>query len=244
LSGLFDAAGYANARPPMHPRLIERIAARLDRRFRYALDLGCGAGLSTAPLSRMADVCIGLEPYEPMLAHAGGVAPHAEFLAGSAEVLPFRPQSIDLVTAAGSLNYTDLPRALAEIRRVLTADGVLVVYDFSQGRSFPDSLALDEWFLKFVRRYPPPPGEGIEIDPRRLSGFTVKDYEEFEIGLPLTPQFYLEYALTETNVSHAVRTGAPRAEIRAWIEASLRPVFAGRPRDVLFRGYTSCLTAN
>jgi hypothetical protein len=145
-----------------------------------------------------------------------------------------------LITAAGSLNYTDLARALAEAQRVLTKDGVLVIYDFSQGRTFRDSPALDEWFIEFICRYPPPE-EGVELDPRSLAGFALKDYEDFEIGLGLGPEFYLECALTETNVAHAVRSGVPRTEIRAWCAASLRPVFQGGAREVLFRGYIACL---
>jgi len=177
-----------------------------------------------------------------MLACATSAAPNACFVAGSAEALPFATKSMDLATAAGSLNYTDVPRALAEVRRVLAKGGVLVVYDFSQGRTFRDSSALDEWFVTFTSRYPPP-GEGIAIDPRTFAGFTVKDYEEFEIGLELRPEFYVEYALTETNVAHAVRRGVPREQIRAWIEDSLRPVFQGCVREVLFRGYFACLLA-
>ena len=241
MSELFDAAGYAHARPAVHPLVIERVGARLGRRFGRALDIGCGTGLSTAPLARLADVCLGIEPSVTMLAWAGTVAPHAHFLAGRAESLPLRTHSMDLVTAAGSLNYTDLPLALSETARVLAKDAVLAIYDFTQGRTLRDSPALDEWFVEFVRRYPPPPGEGVAIDPRSLPGFAVEHYEDFEIGLVLSPEFYLEYALTETNVAHAIRGGVPRAEIREWCAESLRPVFQGAAREVLFRGYFGCL---
>jgi hypothetical protein len=66
-------------------------------------------------------------------------------------------------------------------------------------------------------------------------------HEDFEIGLALTPGAYVDYMLTETNVARALREGVPLAEIRAWCEATLGPVFGGRPREVLFRGYFSCL---
>jgi ubiquinone/menaquinone biosynthesis C-methylase UbiE len=45
------------------------------------------------------------------------------FVTGSAEGLPFAVRSFDLVAAAGSLNYADLPSALAEVARVLTREG-------------------------------------------------------------------------------------------------------------------------
>jgi hypothetical protein len=120
-----------------------------------------------------------------------------------------------------------------------------VVYDFSQGRSFVDSEALDQWFAEFVRRYPKPAGEGRELDPEKLGAvqnrFRVTEQERFEIPLRLSPEFYTEYALTETNVASAIRGGVPARAIREWCTASLEPVFGGRDREVVFRGYFAIL---
>jgi ubiquinone/menaquinone biosynthesis C-methylase UbiE len=86
--------------------------------------------VSTAALAPFARQATGLEPVSAMLAHWRAVAPHARFVIGQAERLPFAAGSFDLVTAAGSLNYADLPSALAEIGRVLTWDGTFLLYDF------------------------------------------------------------------------------------------------------------------
>ncbi|MEU0557189.1 hypothetical protein [Dactylosporangium sp. NPDC006015] len=43
------AAAYAFDRPPVHQQILR--SARLDRRARRALDVGRGAGLSTAALA-------------------------------------------------------------------------------------------------------------------------------------------------------------------------------------------------
>src|SRR5689334_4321647 len=62
---------------------------------------GDGArALFSIPLARRV---IGLEPGSAMLAHRQAVAPRAD-------------RAFDLVTAAGSLNYTHLPSALAAAR--------------------------------------------------------------------------------------------------------------------------------
>jgi ubiquinone/menaquinone biosynthesis C-methylase UbiE len=82
--------------------------------------VGCGAGLSTAALVPLARQVIGLEPVSAMLVHRQAVAPHSRFVIGQAERLPFAVRSFDLVAAGGSLNYADLPSALAEVARVLT----------------------------------------------------------------------------------------------------------------------------
>jgi hypothetical protein len=72
-------------------------------------------------------------------------------------------------------------------------------------------------------------------------GFALKSHDYFEIGLTLTPEFYLDYAMTETNVAAAVRRGVPISEIRQWCQDTLGPVWEGRPREVLFRGYYACM---
>lgn len=136
------AAGYATARPAVHPLVIDRVRRRVVAVDR-ALDVGCGAGLSTRPLVGMARHVIGMEPAEPMLAWAREVAPGADFVVGGAERLPFMRASVDLITAAGSLNYADPALFFVEARRVLRRGGMIVVYDFSTGRSLRESAELD-----------------------------------------------------------------------------------------------------
>ncbi len=125
------ATAYAFDRPPIHEQILR--AARLSRQADLALDIGCGAGLSTAALAPLARRAIGLEPISTMLTHRRTVAPYARFVIGQAERLPFAAGSFDLVAAAGSLNYADVPSAFAEIARVLTGDGTFLLYDFSTG---------------------------------------------------------------------------------------------------------------
>src|SRR5215831_9523170 len=130
------AAGYATFRPAVHVRVMEQVYRQLGRTepFPVALDIGCGAGVSTKALSGFVRRCIGLEPVESMLKWAPMIAPLAEFAVGTAEAIALRDHSVDLITAAGSLNYADLNLFFVEAARVVTRDGVLVVYDFSPGR--------------------------------------------------------------------------------------------------------------
>lgn len=237
------AAGYASSRPPVH-RLILEIAWPClagHQPPQRALDLGCGSGLSTRALLPLAAQCFGVEPAVSMLRQASAVAPVAAFAAGSAEQLPFGADSMDVITAAGSLNYCAVEQAFPEMLRVLKPGGALLVYDFSPGRRFRDSDALDLWFAAFLERYPHPPNHALSLDPQQLAalakGFLPGSAGHFEGALLLDQSFYLNYMLTETNVAHAIRTGTDAAAIRRWCEDSLLPVFAGQPREVVFEGY-------
>jgi ubiquinone/menaquinone biosynthesis C-methylase UbiE len=243
------ALGYANSRPPVHRRVVEQVYTLLerDRPFRRALDIGCGSGVSTRALEGFAQSCVGIEPVEAMVRQASRIAPFASFLAGAAEAIPLGDRSIDFITAAGSLNYTDLDRFFPEAARVLARDGVLAVYDFSPGRSFRDGPGLDDWFADFCVRYPWPRHEARELSPAILaemrSGFRVRGGREFEMPIPMTRAFYVDYMLTETNVAAAIRRGAPASEIRSWCADSLAAVWNGAERDVVFRGYFTCMSA-
>ena len=144
------------------------------------------------PRERSADLrkaASGLEPAEAMLKWVATIAPSAEFVVGAAEAIPLRDRSVDLITAAGSLNYANLDLFFPEAARVLAPHGVLLVYDFSPGRSLRTSTKLDEWFSSFHGRYPPPANEARELSPEILSGmnsgFRVHHQQQFEIGITL-----------------------------------------------------------
>jgi len=132
------AVGYAAARPPVHPRIVEQyFAQRGEARVGLAVDLGCGAGLSTRAVQPYAAQVLGLEPVVMMVRLANRMVSGAMFAAAAGEALPLRDHSVDLITAAGSLNYVrDLDRCFDEMRRVLRQHGSLLVYDFGAGRRF------------------------------------------------------------------------------------------------------------
>jgi SAM-dependent methyltransferase len=237
------AAAYARDRPPIHERILR--SARLDRRADRALDVGCGAGLSTAALTPLARQVVGLEPVSNMLTHRRTVAPRASFVIGQAERLPFESGSFDLVSAAGSLNYTDLSSALPEIARVLTRDGTFLLYDFSVGRRSVSGGELAGWFALFEQRFPWPPGwEPLDVRELPLAGYGLRllDYTDIEVELPMAFDAYLRYMLSEVNVDDAITRGDHSAEeARAWCQETLRPVFADGEVAVVIPGYVATL---
>lgn len=237
------AAAYAFDRPPVHEQILR--AARLARQADQALDVGCGAGLSAAALAPLARRVTGLEPIPAMLAHRRIVAPRARFVIGQAERLPFAARSFDLVTAAGSLNYADLPSALAEIARVLTRDGTFLLYDFSAGRRSVSGGELAAWFALFEQRFPSPPGwQPLDVRELPLAGYGLRliGYTDVETRLPMGFDDYLRYMLSEVNVDNAIARGAYSAEqARDWCRGTLESVFADGEVTVVIPGYVATL---
>jgi ubiquinone/menaquinone biosynthesis C-methylase UbiE len=247
MSNLFDdfrmAEGYANARPPVHPRVIERLPVKASADL--ALDVGCGAGLSTAALAPLARNCLGFDPAEAMVKAAQRRVPDATFATASAEAIPVASRRVDLISAAGSLNYVDLNIFFSEALRILRPTGMIVAYDFSPGSSFAHDPSLARWFDRFSSRYPWPVFNGHQLNPEILSRsnslFELGPHEDFVIPLALTQQAYIDYMMTETNVAQAIENGDSNAAIRAWCAETLAPVFEDRPCEVLFKGYFACL---
>lgn len=239
------ADGYARSRPPVHERILDLAAAHLTCPARFALDVGCGSGVSTRALKRLAPRRAGLEPCEAMVRLAPGVDPEATFIAGNAEAVPFAPATFDLITAAGSLNYMRLELCFPELRRVLVRGGVLLVYDFSPGRSFAGCPGLEGWFDSFMGRYPMEAGEGHDLNPDVLrsldSGFRAIAGGRTEVCLEMNFSVYVDYLLTETNVARALEGGTELHEVRGWIERSLAPVWGAAERSIVFQGYFMCL---
>jgi SAM-dependent methyltransferase len=235
------AHGYAFLRPPVHPRVLALVAddLQIDTPIARALDVGAGAGLSTAALAPLARLAVGVEPNVGMLVHSGQVAPSGAFVAARAESLPFAGCTFDLVTAAGSLNYVDLEVFLPRIAELLTPSGTLVVYDFSSGRKLQDDPRLERWFAAFEALHPYP--GGYHFDLARLespaAGLRIERRRDFVIGVPLSASAYLDYVLTESNVEHAIANGADEAALRAWCRAGLNPIFGDGTREVQFEGY-------
>ncbi|MBV1853060.1 class I SAM-dependent methyltransferase [Catellatospora tritici] len=232
------AAGYAFDRPAVHERILLPLAAA--PRAECALDVGCGAGRSTAALAPYARTVVGLEPIASMLAHRSAVAPAAEFVVGEAERLPFARGSFDLVTAAGSLNYVDLDLFLPEAARVLTDGGRLYVYDFSEGRHAVGTDSLAGWFAAFEHHFPWPPGYR-PLAPAALPwgehGLRLVRCADTEVALELTGAQYLRYVLSEVNVNAALARGGSADEVVRWCTETLAPVFGSGSLRVRFCGY-------
>lgn len=114
------------------------VAAHLAR-GQAVLDLACGEGYGSALLAREAKQVIGVDISPETIAHAQRkyVRPNLEFQVGRAEAVPLPDASVDLVVSFETIEHIQDPKKfLAEAKRCLKADGVLVI-------SSPDKPVFD-----------------------------------------------------------------------------------------------------
>jgi SAM-dependent methyltransferase len=230
---------YAVDRPPVHVTICARLFSALAPGYSVdrALDIGCGAGASTAALAPYVSHVTGVDPYPRMLRQAQASLPAATFVRGSAEAVPLESRGYDIITAAGSLNYADVRAALAEVSRVLAPGGHFAPYDFSTGRISIEGSQGADCFRTFERTFPWSPGYSLDLGalPYREYGLTLLVHEEFLVEIEMSQTEYIRYVMSETNVEAAVASGMSEGD--AWDACSriFNPLFSSGPRPVNFR---------
>jgi demethylmenaquinone methyltransferase/2-methoxy-6-polyprenyl-1,4-benzoquinol methylase len=127
-------------------RLIE--AARIGPGVQV-LDLACGTGDLAFRAAAVGAHTVGLDLTPPMI-HLARRKPGADrigWLVGDMGALPVNAETVDVVTTGyGLRNVPDLPRALAEIHRVLRPGGRLGALDFDR----PESPAFRAVYLAYL----------------------------------------------------------------------------------------------
>lgn len=92
------------------------------------LDVGCGTGIASEPLSRRGMSITGVDPSAPMLDHARTRIPAGTFVQGTAEELPFDNRSFDGVICAQAIHWFDREKAIAEMIRVVKPGGRVAIW--------------------------------------------------------------------------------------------------------------------
>lgn len=244
--GLFEqghvARGYAHCRPRFHAEVISRIGETLGLRGRMprALDVGCGTGLSTSPLTRLAQTAIGVDRARQMVSAA---APEAgvSYLVSAAEQLPFAEATFGAVTVSGAINWIDRHRFLPEAHRVLAESGWLLVYDGAEMGAMVGSEDFGDWYRgEYLQRLPRPARDESQIGEAEAAGggFTLADTQDYVLELPFTLPTYVGFLLTQSNTTAAVaQRGETTEAIRCWLTESLQSLFQGEEKKMLFGGY-------
>ena len=108
-------------RNPSHPGRI--LPGKVDPSC-HVLDVGCGIGQSlTAPEFCLCAARCGIDNDKEAIEFGRRMFPELDLALGSAESIPFADNTFDLTFSRVALPYTNVRRALAEMRRVTKPGG-------------------------------------------------------------------------------------------------------------------------
>lgn len=120
-----SADDYERGRPGYPSAAIGWLARKVPLRAGVTVvDLAAGTGKLSRPLATTGARVIAIEPLEAMRRVIG---PEIEALEGTAEAIPLADRSADAVTVGQAFHWFDGSAALAEIHRVLRANGWLAL---------------------------------------------------------------------------------------------------------------------
>ncbi|MBI2630469.1 class I SAM-dependent methyltransferase [Candidatus Pacearchaeota archaeon] len=118
-------------------------------RGKKVLDLGCGPGIYAKVLSEKGASVKGIDISEKSIEIAKKEAPHAEFIIGDAEKLPYKNFEFDIVLSPLMLGHLkSWNKVLSEIYRVLKKGGLFI---FSYHNPVTEKNIKHNWFFKRFR---------------------------------------------------------------------------------------------
>jgi len=136
---------------------------------RRVLDAACGEGYGSAMLAAVAAEVVGVDLDAATVEHARtryqGLGGHLRFQQGSVTALPFPDASVDVIVSFETIEHlAEQAQMLAEFRRVLAPDGVLVISSPDRDTYNADGappnpyhvkeLSLDEFQALLRTRFP------------------------------------------------------------------------------------------
>ncbi|HWB10221.1 MAG TPA: methyltransferase domain-containing protein [Pirellulales bacterium] len=181
------------AEQPMREAGVKKLAPRPGERI---LEIGFGTGHSLVQIARAVGPggeALGVDISDEMLKHAQDLlakehlADRAELHCGDAEQLPFKADTLDGIFFSFTLELFDtpeLPKVLAECKRVLRPAGRIVVVAVSREGKHGVMLNLYEWTHKHF----PNLMDCRPIYVRRAleaAGFTIKDADVESMWVPV-----------------------------------------------------------
>jgi SAM-dependent methyltransferase len=236
------AAGYAKHRPYFHPLVLHKVREylHLESNVQRALDVGCGAGLSSIALAQLADQVIGIDPSQEMI-DAALQQENVQYAICPAEQLPFQAESFQLITVCGALNWINRPQFLPAAKRVLAPTGWLIIYDNLFHGRIRESPAFAEWYTRdFLTRYPKPPRDERPLGAAECHtyGLHFAHDETYSNDIRYSQEQCIAYLMTQSNISVVLtQRRDTEANIRAWLTRSLTPFFVSAPRTLMYGGY-------
>lgn len=147
----------ADARFPVDAEHWHRyLFARHFTQNKTVLDIACGEGYGANCLSANADIVIAVDADESVVKHAQKKykSENLQFLHGSLQSIPIPEKSVSVVTSFETIEHiTEHEEGLAEIKRVMTNDGLLIIStpnkkEYSDKRNYQNPFHVKELYFE------------------------------------------------------------------------------------------------
>jgi len=116
-------------------------------KYRLAIDIATGTGFTAFEISKFSEYVVATDITPAMLWEAINICEtrritNVGFSLSAAELLPFRTESVDLITCrTAPHHFKDLPKAVMEWRRTLEKGGTLIMVDTTA----PEEKGAADW---------------------------------------------------------------------------------------------------
>jgi len=208
------AKDYVQHRRGYPDAVYEAIRDRLPAREIDALDVGCGTGVVAHVLAGFCRSVTGTDKEEEMIEQSRQDAPkNCHFLVAPAEALPFAEASFDLITVAQAFHWFDHGKAIAEFRRVIRLDSLIVIFR-KRANDGTRILADFVWPVlgKYVDRTKLERNQN-DFSVLRNAGFASCTVINIPYEEPYTPDEYLGFLRT-----HSVYNLVPEHQRQAYLD--------------------------
>jgi ubiquinone/menaquinone biosynthesis C-methylase UbiE len=236
------AERYAKYRPYFHPLVVEKIRAYLQLQgpVAIALDVGCGSGQSTVALKEIAQVVIGMDISEAMLAVAEKAA-GIHYVRAAAERLAAKDCSIDLLTTSMAYHWFDREQFFAEARRVLKRRAWLIIFNNGFRGQMHTNPDFEQWVSQvYENEYPTPPRNSVPLTSELAQehGFEFPHREEYQNEIQYSVEELAAYLTTQSNVIAAAEQGHENVDdVYARLVQQTRPFFKDKKVNFPFSGF-------
>ena len=211
------------------------------------LHAGCGAGTQMfagglwSAVGRDGSVT-GLDPAAVLVQRARDKAlaldaHNVTLVRGRAEAMPFADGQFDASVAAGLLEYTDCPQAMAEIVRVTRAGGSITVAGATDGTF--DRETMRDWFqplLQLAERYGIDPGGRVGVYGRLAAVFDGAALRDVEVAHEAKRRILSD---PDRTVAEMVRGSGFLQEVLERVPWAARDDVV---RELVIRGHRVCAT--
>ena len=164
------------------------------------------------------------------------------FIVSKAEDIPVTIPKMDIVTAAGAIQWIDRVTFLKNIRNVMAENGYMLIYDFAISDQMLQNEAYTRWWHdEYLKEFPKPFRNEHKWAQEDVAeyGFSILNQISYEMEYEFDLASFTEFMMIQSNVNAKIEgEGRKIDEVSEWFRKTLGNVFVKPKETVIFKGYS------